>query len=209
VPVGVRNHPSVAAVVMAAGCSSRMGQPKMVLPWGDTTVIGRVVWVLSQVGIQPIVVVTGDARSQVETALSASGAQLVFNPYFARQEMLVSLKIGLGVLGEDVEAALVVLGDQPQIELDVVLSILERYRSRRAALVVPSFHMHRGHPWLVERRLWRAIFDLDPASTLRDLLNRHADQIDYLNVETPSVLQDLDTPEDYQRQRPQDSSSGR
>jgi molybdenum cofactor cytidylyltransferase len=193
---------SMAAVVLAAGRSIRMGQPKMILPWGNTTVIGRVVWVLRQAGIPRVVVVTGGARRQVEDALLGIEVQLVFNPHFAREEMLVSLQCGLCVLGEEVEAALVVLGDQPQIELEVVQAILARYRSRRAPLVVPSFRMRRGHPWLVDRKLWRAILELDPGSTLRDLLNTHADQIDYLNVDSPCVLRDLDTPEDYQRERP-------
>jgi molybdenum cofactor cytidylyltransferase len=200
--MGDKRRQSVAAVVLAAGRSKRMGRPKMVLPWGDTTVIGRVVEVLCQAEIQPVVVVTGGARCQVEAALSGSSAQLVFNPDYERNEMLVSLQLGLGVLGVDVGAALVVLGDQPQIELDVVQSILVRYWSGQAPLVVPSFRMRRGHPWLVERRLWKAILDLDPTSTLRDLLNQYSEQIDYLNVASRSVLRDLDTPEDYQRERP-------
>lgn len=199
----------VAAVVLAAGRSTRMGRPKMVLPWGNTTVIGNVVRVLHQAEISRITVVTGGARIQVEGALSEFEVQLVFNPSFAREEMLVSLQCGLGVLGEEIEAALVVLGDQPQIELEVVQAILGRYRSTRAAFVVPSFRMRRGHPWLVDRQLWRAILELDPNSTLRDLLNMHANQIDYLNVDTPCVLRDLDTPEDYQRERPATADSDR
>jgi molybdenum cofactor cytidylyltransferase len=206
--MGEENYQSIAAVVLAAGRSVRMGQPKMVLPWGDSTVIGRVVQVLAWAEIQPIAVVTGGARRQVEAALSGKTVQLVFNPRFVQAEMLVSLQIGLRSLGEEPTAALVVLGDQPQIELEVVQSILARYRSQRAALVVPSYQMKRGHPWLVERRLWQAIFDLGPRRTLRDLLNTYADQIDYLNVDSPSVLRDLDTPEDYRRQRPARSNLG-
>jgi molybdenum cofactor cytidylyltransferase len=196
---------SVAAVVLAAGRSLRMGRPKMVLPWGGATVIGQVVGVLRQAEIQNIVVVTGGARRQVEAALVGYAVQLVFNPRFAQVEMLVSLQLGLLNLGSDVDAALVVLGDQPQIELEVVESVLARYQARQAPLVVPSFQMRRGHPWLVERKLWNDIFELQPASTLRDFLNRYADQIDYLNVVTPSVLRDLDTPQEYQRQRPPNS----
>ncbi len=199
---------SMAAVVLAAGRSIRMGRPKMTLPWGNTTVIGRVVWVLHQARIPRVVVVTGGARREVEAALSGIEVQLIFNPYFAREEMLVSLQCGLDVLDKEVEAALVVLGDQPQIELEVVQAILARYWLKRSALVVPSFRMRRGHPWLVDRQLWRAILELDPGSTLRDLLNMHADQIDYLNVDSPCVLRDLDTPEDYQRQRPTTTDSG-
>jgi molybdenum cofactor cytidylyltransferase len=203
--MGDLSEHSIAAVVLAAGRSLRMGRPKMVLPWGDTTVIGQVVGVLCQAGIQRIVVVTGGARRQVEGALSDFALQLVFNPSFAQEEMLVSLQLGLRNLGSDEDAALVVLGDQPQIELEVVKSVLARYQAQQASLVVPSFQMRRGHPWLVKRTLWNDIFDLQPARTMRDFLNQYADQIDYLNVDTASVLRDLDTPQEYQRQRPPNS----
>jgi molybdenum cofactor cytidylyltransferase len=199
---------SIAAIILAAGCSRRMRQPKMILPWGESTVIGRVVQVLSQAEIQPVVVVTGGARRQVEAALAGYAVQMVFNPHFAQEEMLVSLQIGLGVLGKETTAALVVLGDQPQIELEVVQAILACYRLKQVPLVVPSFQMRRGHPWLVERRLWRAILELDSTSTLRAFLNSYVDQIEYLSVDTPSVLHDLDTPEDYQRERPRNTNSG-
>jgi molybdenum cofactor cytidylyltransferase len=207
-PMGNQNEQSVAAVVLAAGRSRRMGQPKMILPWGDTTVIGRVVGVLHQAAIQRVVVVTGGARRQVEAALSGSAVKLVFNPRFAQEEMLVSLQLGLRALENDAAAALVVLGDQPQIKVEVVQLILDRYRARQAPLVVPSFQMRRGHPWLVEHRLWKSILELRSDCTIRDFLNQCADQIDYLMVDTSSVLQDLDTPKDYQRQRPPDSKPG-
>jgi molybdenum cofactor cytidylyltransferase len=206
--MGNQSEQSVAAVVLAAGRSRRMGQPKMILPWGDTTVIGQVVWVLRQAAIQRVVVVTGGARRKVAAALSGSAVKLVFNPRYAQEEMLVSLQYGLRILENNVEAALVVLGDQPQIKVEVVQSILDRYRVGQAPLVVPSFQMRRGHPWLVERKLWKSILELRYDCTLRDFLNQYADQIDYLMVDTPSVLRDLDTPQDYQSQRPPDSKPG-
>lgn len=206
--MGNQTEQSVAAVVLAAGRSRRMGQPKMVLPWGDTTVIGQVVWVLRQAAIQKVVVVTGGARRQVEAALSGSAVKLVFNPHYDQEEMLVSLQHGLRALENNVEAALVVLGDQPQIKVEVVQSILTHYQIGQAPLIVPSFQMRRGHPWLVERKLWKSFFELGSDSTMRDFLNQFANQIDYLIVDTPSVLRDLDTPQDYQSQRPPGSMHG-
>ena len=72
---------AVAAVVLAAGQSRRMGRPKLVLPWGDTTVIGRVVQALLEAGLNEIVVVTGGARRQVEAALAGLPVRPVFNPH--------------------------------------------------------------------------------------------------------------------------------
>jgi molybdenum cofactor cytidylyltransferase len=192
----------IAAVVLAAGLSRRMGRPKMTLPWGGRTVIGQVVQVLDQAGVDEIVVVTGGAHEQVESALTGLPARISFNPRFTEDEMVFSLKTGLSELGTHIEAALIALGDQPQVQPQVVKSILETFKQTTAPLIIPSYHLRRGHPWLVARPLWSSVLDLEPGKTMRDVINQHADQIYYLNVETPSVLRDLDTPEDYRRERP-------
>jgi molybdenum cofactor cytidylyltransferase len=192
----------IAAIVLAAGMSRRMGEPKMVLPWGQTTVIGQVVNVLALSGIDEIVVVTGGDRDLVEAALQGFPARLVFNPRYVEDEMAYSLKTGLFALSEKVQATLVALGDQPQIESKVVQAVLDFYHRSKATLVVPSYKMRRGHPWLIARSLWQEVDLLPSGRTLRDLLNVHADRIQYLEVETSSILQDLDTPQDYQKEQP-------
>ncbi len=197
------NSERIAAVVLAAGLSTRMGSPKMALPWGKSTIIGQVVGVLLQAGVAEIVVVTGGARQQVQEALQGQAVRIVFNPGYADGEMLRSLQVGLQALPEDVEAALVVLGDQPQIEAGVVRAVATARPTGAGRLVIPSFHMKRGHPWRLPRALWEEVLALRPPHTLRDLLNRHTAAIDYLEVDTPSILQDLDTPEQYRQQKPE------
>ena len=192
----------IGAVILAAGRSQRMGQPKLILPWGETTVIGRVIEVLASAAIDEIVVVTGGARIEVEAVLQATSARLVFNPDFANGEMTSTLRVGLRALAKEAEAALIVLGDQPQIELRVVQTVLECYRQGDAPLVVPSYQMRRGHPWIVARSLWNELAQLAPPQTLRDFLNQHKANTQYVTVPNPSILQDLDTPQDYQHFRP-------
>jgi molybdenum cofactor cytidylyltransferase len=192
----------IAAVVLAAGLSRRMGCPKLVLPWGESTVIGRVVDVLLEADASPVVVVTGGAHAQVEQALQARPVQLVFNPRYAEDQMTISLQTGLVELPDQVEATLVVLGDQPQIEIQVARAVMTEYQASGAVLVVPSYQMHRGHPWVVARALWPELMALHFPDTLRDFLSAHAGQIRYLAVESASVLQDIDTPEDYERHAP-------
>ena len=201
----------IAAVILAAGLSRRMGQPKMALPWGDTTVIGQVVRVLAEVGARPLVVVTGGAAELVGAALVAALGKTraatraaptttmttVFNPDFANGEMLASLQVGIRALPDSVEACLVALGDQPQIEVGVVKTILETYLQTGGTLWAPSFHMRRGHPWLIQRALWPDLLSMTSPATVRDFLNRHSAAIQYVAVDRDSILQDLDTPEDY------------
>ncbi len=192
----------IAAIVLAAGKSRRMGRPKMVLTWGETTVIGQVVQVLDQAGVDEIIAVTGGARQQVEAALTGLPVRVSFNPRFSEDDMILSLKNGLSELGPEFEAALVALGDQPQVQPHVVRAILDAFERTAAPLIIPSYQRRRGHPWLLARSLWPSIFELEPGKTMRDVINQYSEQIQYLDVNTPSVLRDLDTPEDYQRERP-------
>ncbi len=192
----------VAAVVLAAGLSRRMGTPKMLLPWGKTTVIGRVVAVLEQAGLSEMIVVTGGARLQVEQALQGIRARKVFNPRFAESEMIESLQVGLAAVSSQAGAALVVLGDQPQIESEVVEAVLKLYFREQPELVVPSYARRRGHPWLVACSLWPELLMLQPDQSMRDFMNAHETAIAYLEVDRPSVLKDLDTPQDWEREHP-------
>jgi molybdenum cofactor cytidylyltransferase len=194
----------ISAVVLAAGLSTRMGRPKLILPWGSTTVIGQVVATLVQAGLDEIVVVTGAMREEVEAAVGQvrwEAVRTVFNPLYTQDDMLVSLQTGMAVLGKDVDAMLVALGDQPQIEVDVVRLLVEAYRAKDSPLIVPSFRLRRGHPWVVDRALWPALGSAPSGSTMRDFLHAHQQKITYLPVEASSILRDLDTPEDYARDR--------
>jgi len=171
----------------------------MVLPWGQTTVIGQVVDSLLSAGVSPIRVVTGGAREEIEQALQGRPVELLFTPDYAKGEMQVSLQLGLNSLPREIEAALVVLGDQPRMRVDTVHQVLAAAADHPGKLVVPSYQMRRGHPWLVPARFWDEILALRLPQTLRDFMRRNAEEIAYVNVDTDSILQDLDTPEDYER----------
>lgn len=192
----------VAAIILAAGKSERMGRSKMDLPWGKKTVIGQVVTTLASAGVDEIIVVTGGASENVETALrllpSEISVRTAYNPRYLDGGMIFSVKCGLRTINNKNQAALIALGDQPQMEVDVVRSILADFNATSAQLIVPSYRKRRGHPWLVGRSLWTNLLKLREAETLRDFLNKYSDQIHYLMVNTPTVLQDLDTPADYQ-----------
>jgi molybdenum cofactor cytidylyltransferase len=179
-----------------------MGQPKMLLPWGKLTVIEHVVVTFLNAGVEDIVVVTGGAHEQVEQAIDRYPVRKIHNRDHESGEMLSSLQCGLREMRKRVQATLIGLGDQPQIQKESVRLICEAYRESKSDLIVPSFRMKRGHPWLVARSLWSEILALKPPETPRDFLNQYADRIQYVNVDTPSVLADLDTPEDYQNARP-------
>ena len=191
----------ISAVILAAGESKRMGQPKMLLPWGENTVLQTVLITFRRAGVEDILVVTGAIHERIED-LAGDLARTVFNPDFAAGEMLSSIQAGLRALDAHIEAALIGLGDQPQVRAETVGQLLEARRQSGCALAVPSYNQRRGHPWLVGRPYWEEILSMRPGKTMRDFFRRHAAVIHYVEVQDASVLADLDTPEDYSKYRP-------
>jgi molybdenum cofactor cytidylyltransferase len=204
----------ISAIILAAGASRRMGQPKMLLPWGNVSVLEHIISVLARAGIEDILVVTGAVREQMDEAIMEFAQRYpvrsVHNENYAHGEMLSSLQCGLRVLNQPrvsiaqrpTAAALVGLGDQPQIQERSVRLVCDAFINTKSPLVVPSFQMRRGHPWLVAHPLWAELLKLIPPQSPRDFLNAHAGDIHYVNTDTPSILADLDTPEDYHTSRP-------
>lgn len=202
---------NVTAVILAAGMSTRMGSPKMLLRWNDSTVIQVVLTALHTAGIEHSIVVLGAAEKEISRLLEQLPFEVhrVHNPNYANGEMTDSIKIGMEAVPESIQAVLIALGDQPQIQGETIGAILSRYEQTHNRLIVPSYQMRRGHPWLVDRALWADLKSLSPQFTMRDFMRKHSAAIDYLTVDTPSILQDLDTPDEYARfQTPNDQGAG-
>jgi molybdenum cofactor cytidylyltransferase len=192
----------ISAIILAAGESKRMGQPKMLLPWGETTVLGQVLSVLKSAGVEDVVTVTGGFREQVEALAKMHGSRIIFNEEYAGNEMLSSIQCGLRAMKAEAQAALICLGDQPQVQERSVRGVRELFENGKSRLVVPSYQMRRGHPWLVARPLWDELLKMMSPQSPRDFLNAYAKEIEYVEVDNPSILQDLDTPEDYLKFKP-------
>jgi len=192
----------ISAIILAAGESKRMGQPKMLLKWGGTIVIKKVIATFRAAGIEDLHVIIGGAKDRVEEAIGDS-APMIFNANYAEGEMLSSVQAGLVEIKPEADAVLIGLGDQPQIEAGSVRLVMDAYQRTGASIVVPSYQRHRGHPWLVARTHWNAILQMRVPDTLRDFLNQHGREIHYVEINSPSILQDLDTREDYLTSRPQ------
>jgi molybdenum cofactor cytidylyltransferase len=194
-----------SALLLAAGSSSRMGQPKLLLPWGTTTVIGQILSTLAEAGMQEVLVVTGAERQQIEQqVVKLAGifpVRAIHNPGFEDGGMLSSIQTGLAALGTQTSAALIALGDQPQIRKETIQSICTAFIQNQSPLVIPSYQHQRGHPWLVAPSLWPEMLALSSSTTARQFLNTHAGLVEFVAADE-SILKDLDTPEEYTRQRP-------
>ena len=199
----------IAAVVAAAGRSTRMGAPKQLLPWQGATVVGTVVDNLHQAGAGPVVVVVGHEAEAVAAALAGKPVQIVANPAYRTGEMLASHQAGLRRLIDAATppqalplGALLALGDQPHIPAGAIRSVVEQALATPQRIVIPSYNMRRGHPIYLPAALWDEALALGADETLRTLLNRHAGDIRYVDSQTSAVLHDIDTPDDYAALKP-------
>lgn len=191
----------VGAVILAAGQSRRMGRPKLLLPWDGSTIIRRVCELVTDCGLYETVVVAGEQVEAIRRQVAGLPLRVIYNPRFAEGEILSSLQVGLEAIWQTSDACLVVLGDQPAIEKDVVLTLLAAYSQEQGRIIAPTYDNRRGHPLLFDRALWQAILDLPPGKAPRDLLSTHTDEIVPVAVNTDSVLRDIDTPDDYEKAR--------
>jgi molybdenum cofactor cytidylyltransferase len=178
-----------------------MGRPKPLLPYAGRTVVEQILSVLTATPVNEIIAITGYSREPVELLVAQWPARAVFNPDFTTGEMLGSVQAGLRAVSSETRAALIALCDQPALDRSVVEQIIAAYWAGRGSVIIPSFKMRRGHPVLIDRKHWDRILDLPEGQTLRSYIRGlAAEEIHHVEVNTASILQDLDTPQDYQDQ---------
>jgi molybdenum cofactor cytidylyltransferase len=186
----------VAAVVLAAGASTRFGSPKALAPLDGRPVLEHVLEAAREAGIDDIVVVLGHAADEVEDGIEWLDEQLVRNP--DPDLLSSSLQVGLAAaadLDPPVKAAVVLLGDQPRVRPEVIRALLATSRSSEEPVVVPAYAEDGGSNPLVIRR---EAFDLADEATgdrgLGPLLDGRADLV--RRVPFPGSNPDVDTPAD-------------
>jgi molybdenum cofactor cytidylyltransferase len=185
----------VGAVVPAAGRSQRMGREKILLRFGEKSVLERILDSLRAAGARdPVVVLRPDLPEAVAVA-RRSGARVVINPH-PDEEMLLSIRMGIALLDPDVEAFFVWPADHPAVSGETLLALKAEAASNR--VVIPVYRGRRGHPALLGSGLIEPIAAIPPGSGLRRLWQERPEILRELAVEDRGVILDLNTPEDYE-----------
>ncbi len=188
----------ISAIILAAGESERMGSCKQLLNIGEKTMIERVFETVMCSQVDEIIIVLGYNAEQIQDKLPESGFEVIYNPDF-REGMGSSLKTGIGEVGEDAEAVLIVLADQPLLEPEVIDRLIERYEESDDLIVAPAYKGERGHPVLLDISLKKELMNIEGDIGARNILKNRKKDFSKIEVETPSVVMDIDTNKDIEK----------
>ncbi len=191
---------STAAVVLAAGGSRRLGRPKQLEPWGETTLLGHVVERTRSFGLDEIWVVLGhDLESVLENA-EMGDVYVIENPEW-EEGIASSLRVGLDALTRlsKCDSAMIVIGDQPNISTDVVEELMRSHAKEGRPVTVPKYRYTWGNPVIVDRSLWPRLMSLEGDEGAKRLWHAHPEWVNEVwfggqsprDVDTESDIADL------------------
>ena len=186
----------VSALVLAAGCSTRMGPVnKLLAPLGGRVMVRAVVDELEGSCVRSIIVVTGHEAGRIEEALAGAGVRLVHNPAY-REGLSGSIRAGLAALPESAEAAVICLGDMPLVasrHVDKLVAAFDPAEGRE--ICVPVFEGKRGNPVLFARRFFEVMAAIRGDVGARRLIGEHEEHVCEVAMDDRAVLLDVDSPQ--------------
>lgn len=198
-----KNDRRVGAVVLAAGRSARMGEPKQLLRVGEETVLGRTLEKVRGARVEEIVLVLGHSAEEIRRDLPTAvldGLNIVVNQEY-EAGMASSLREGLSAVSDEMDAALIVLADQPFVRSETIDRIIGRYRASDAEIVIPCYDGRRGNPVLLDRSVFAEAMALQGDTGFRAIFGSHEADIERVDVDDSGVLLDIDDRADYERLR--------
>jgi len=187
----------LSAVIPAAGFSSRMHQYKPLLELEGKPMVDVVIRLFQECGIVDIIVVTGHNHRLLEPLIKKAGARVVFNPDF-ETGMIGSIQKGVGQVSQESQGFFLLPVDIPAIRPATIQALISAFQKTPENIIIPEFEQTIGHPPLIPAKLIPKIIDIDPSSTLRELLLKQKDQQIRLPVHDRGILIDADTKEAYE-----------
>ncbi len=205
-------QPHISGILLAAGLSTRMGEPKQLLPFADSTIVETVVDNMLDAKFSEVIVVVGHCAEQIQEKITDRAVKTVFNPDY-HAGMLTSVQTGVHSLNlpneinpRDVStftnrnAFSLMLVDQPFISTALIDKVIDAYAHTTKGIVLPSYNYRRGHPVIFNQKYVDKILSLGLNSDgVRTLYKTYSEDIQYVEVDTDAVLRDIDYKEDYER----------
>jgi molybdenum cofactor cytidylyltransferase len=196
-------HRRVAAIVLAAGASTRMGgRVKQLLPWRGTTLVENAIAIAAQSSASETVIVLGAHAEEIRATIRSGAGRVIVNREWETGHAS-SIRAGLRVLSPQIDAAIFVNADQPLLTSDVLDALAQRYRETDAPIVVPLYAGKRGSPVLFQRAHFEELANLRDEQGGRELLGKYRTKIEFVEFAEERLGFDVDTAEDYESVRNQ------
>jgi molybdenum cofactor cytidylyltransferase len=188
----------VSGLVLGAGASQRLGQPKQLLPYGGETLLGRVV---SQAqcakGLDEVLVVLGRAADQIRQQIDFGSARVVENPEF-RDGCASSYRAGIGAVSSKSDAIMIILGDQPGIRPELIDKVAEEWRQGGSEIALCSYRGKLGHPMIFAKSLFEQLMSLHGDKAAWKLVDANAEMVQEIPIDLPSP-DDINTCDDLEK----------
>ena len=189
----------IAAVVLAAGLSRRMGQAKLLMPVGGRAIVRYVVESVLAGGVDLVWVVTGPDVEPIEAALAGLEVQIAVNPA-PEEGQASSLRAGIAALPASVDAVLIALGDQPSLAPSIIPALLAARRTSPKLIVAPRYRDGQGNPVLFKREIFPELLRLTGDQGARPIIQKEPTRVEWVELDLP-MPPDVDTPDDYEKIR--------
>jgi molybdenum cofactor cytidylyltransferase len=189
----------IAAVVLAAGLSRRMGQAKLLMPVGGRAIVRYVVESVLAGGVDSVWVVTGPDVEPIEAALAGLEVQIAVNPA-PEEGQASSLRAGIAALPASVDAVLIALGDQPSLAPSIIPALLAARRTSPKLIVAPRYRDGQGNPVLFKREIFPELLRLTGDQGARPIIQREPARVEWVELDLP-MPPDVDTHDDYEKIR--------
>ena len=188
----------ISGIVLAGGTSSRLGQPKQLLDLDGRPLLQHAVDAAATAGLDELIIVLGHRAEDVAAAVTLpAGARSVVNPDYATGQAS-SMRSGLAATSPTSEAAVILLGDQPDMRPADIVAVVNAYRTGSGPVVQGSYRGTPGHPVLFARETWPELMAVEGDKGARDVLKAHPDWVVRVELDA-EIPDDLDTMEDYER----------
>jgi len=187
----------VAAIVLAAGGSRRLGRPKLLLPYRGLPLLRRAVKAATDAGCSSVIVVLGADREHYLPLLRGTAARAIYNPDY-NQGMSSSIRAGIRALPASVEGAVILLADQPRIDAAIVARLIATYQTSGKRIIACRYGPVLGAPTLFDRGLFIELLLLEGDQGARQVIETHPGEVAAVEI-TPQAAIDVDRPEDLRR----------
>ena len=187
----------VDGIVLAAGASSRMGEPKPLLEVDGVPFLERAIKLLRTAGCRYVVTVVNNGDDWITRLADASGAAIVINDV-AGSEQIDSLRLGIANLPDGYDGVIVLPVDYPRVQQETVTRLIAEFSQHPAPVLNPAYKGKPGHPVIFARDVVTELLHPDLPHGARTVIEHHTADARTIEVDDPGVLIDIDTPADYQ-----------